>query len=128
MYASVIHYYQGAKFKNGFPDFAMLFSLDSDSKFSKDVVLARAAGGKTGKLKTDILRPKEVIIDPDFYPIRNIQERAKAIRAKFTQHSELAKILMETRKAKLVHYVARNPPEVDIDLMKLRDELIRSTK
>ena len=128
MYASITHYYQGAKFKNGFPDFAMLFSLDSKSKISEDVVLARAAGGKTGKLKTDILRPKNVIIDSDFYPIRNYQERSKALRAKFTQHSELAKILIETKRAKLVHYVARNPPEVDVDLMKLRDELTRSSQ
>ena len=126
-YASVSHYYQGAKFKNGFPDFAMLFSLDSDSKFSKDVVLARAAGGKTGKLKTDILRPKNVVIDPDFYPLRNIQERTKALHAKFIQHSDLAKILMETRKAKIVNYIARNPPEVDLPLMKLRDELTRAS-
>jgi predicted NAD-dependent protein-ADP-ribosyltransferase YbiA (DUF1768 family) len=127
MYASVTHYYQWAKFKNGFPDFAMLFSLDSDSKFSKDVVLARAAGGKTGKLKTDILRPVSISIDPDFYPTRNIQERTKALHAKFTQHSELSKILMETKKAKLVHYIAKNPPEVDLPLMKLRDELTRAS-
>lgn len=128
MYASVTHYYQGSKFKQGHPDFAMLFSLDSDSKISKDVVLARGAGGKTGKLKSEILRPKNIVMDNTFYPIQNVQERAKAIRAKFTQHSELAKILMETKNAKLVRYVARNPPEVDADLMKLRDELIRSSQ
>lgn len=127
MYASVTHYYQGAKFKQGNPDFSLLFSLDSKNKISEDVVLARAAGGKTGKLKTDILRPKQVLIDPDFYPIRNIQERSKALRAKFTQHAELARILMETKKAKLVHYIAKNPPEIDLELMKLRDELIRAS-
>lgn len=125
-YASVLHYYQGSKFKHGFPDFAMLFSLDSKSKISEDVVLARAAGGKSGKNKNDILRPKTVIIDPDFYPTRNKLEYAKALRAKFTQHPELAQVLIETKKAKLVHYVARNPPEVDIELIKLRSELTKS--
>jgi len=126
MYASVLHYYQGSKFKHGFPDFAMLFSLDSKSKISEDVVLARAAGGKSGKNKNDVLRPKTVIIDPDFYPTRNKLEYAKALRAKFTQHPELAQVLIESKKAKLVHYVARNPPEVDIELIKLRSELTKS--
>ena len=125
-YSSVLHYYQGSKFKHGFPDFAMLFSLDSKSKISEDVVLARAAGGKSGKNKNDILRPKTVIIDPDFYPTRNKLEYAKALRAKFTQHPELAQVLIETKKAKLVHYIARNPPEVDIELIKLRSELTKS--
>ena len=125
-YSSVLHYYQGSKFRHGFPDFAMLFSLDSKSKISEDVVLARAAGGKSGKNKNDILRPKTVIIDPDFYPTRNKLEYAKALRAKFTQHPELAQVLIETKKAKLVHYIARNPPEVDIELIKLRSELTKS--
>jgi predicted NAD-dependent protein-ADP-ribosyltransferase YbiA (DUF1768 family) len=128
MYSSVTHYYQGAKFKQGHPDFALLFSLDSKNKISEDIVLARAAGGKTGKLKTDILRPKNVAMDNDFYPIRNKTERAKALRAKFTQNSELTKILIETKKAKLIHYIARNPPEIDDELMKLREELVQSSR
>lgn len=130
-YASVVHYYQSAKFKYGFPDFAQLFSTESNSDISKDVVLARAAGGKTGKIKDPkkdgkevVLRPKTVVMDPDFYPVRCRQERVRALTAKFEQHPELRQILLDTQRAKLTHYVAKHPSETDVELMQVRATLM----
>ena len=126
-YASVEHYYQSSKFKKGFPDFSLLFSLDSDSEISKDVSLAKSAGGKTGKHKEKgketVLRPKEVVIDNDFYGQRNKLERETGVRAKFTQNEDLKQLLLATKDAKLSHYVVKQPPEQDDILMKIRNEL-----
>ena len=114
-YASVEHYYQSSKFKKGFPDFSLLFSLDSDSEISKDVSFAKSAGGKTGKHKEKgketVLRPKEVVIDNDFYGQRNKLERETGVRAKFTQNEDLKQLLLATKDAKLSHYVVKQPPE-----------------
>ena len=132
-YASVEHYYQSSKFRyaGSSPqnqDFALLFSLDSDSKIAKDVVLCRAAGGKSGKIKnkdkTDlILRPKEVSIDPQFYESRNKLERIIALQAKFEQIPEMKRLLMLTKRAKLIQYIAKQPPEVDMQLMEVRKRI-----
>jgi predicted NAD-dependent protein-ADP-ribosyltransferase YbiA (DUF1768 family) len=125
-YASVEHYYQGAKFKNGFPDFAFLFSLDSDSDISKDVALCKSAGSKTGKMKTQLVRPKNVKIDAEFYPLRNLEEREKAVFAKFSQNEELKTLLVKTKNAKLTQYIVKNPAETDVILMKTREILSRN--
>ena len=45
---SVEHLYHALKFKKGHPEFYKQFSLESDSAFSKEPLLAKAAGGKTG--------------------------------------------------------------------------------
>jgi hypothetical protein len=129
-YASVEHYYQSSMFRytGNSPqnnDFALLFSLDSDSKISKDVILCRAAGGKSGKMKnkdkTDlILRPKEISIDPQFYESRNKHERGIALQAKFEQIPEMKRLLMLTKRAKLIQYIAKQPPVVDMQLMEVR--------
>lgn len=119
-WASVEHYYQASKFKKGFPDFYLQFSLDSkDSKISEDVALAKLAGGK----KSNEYRPKSVIIDPDFYGERNIEERTEALRAKFQQNIDLREMLLLTYPAKLTHFVRRSPAEVDEPLMRIRKEI-----
>ena len=133
-YASVEHYYQASKFVYpGSPkqnnDFALLFSIDSDSKIAKDVAIAKAAGGKSGKMKGSdkkdvILRPKDVMIDPHFYEGRNKKERITALIAKFGQEGEMNKLLKMTKRAKLVHYIAKQPPEVDVQLMEVRKRII----
>jgi hypothetical protein len=134
-WASVEHYYQGAKFKKHFPDFMKLFSLDSDSEISKDVDLARIAGSKTGqptsakdkkKVKAGMsLRPSDVVIDPDFYGERSEQERETALQAKFGQNADMRQLLLATKKAKLVHFVRGAESETDHLLMKVRNELAR---
>jgi predicted NAD-dependent protein-ADP-ribosyltransferase YbiA (DUF1768 family) len=124
---SVEHYWLGSHFKKGFPDFYMKFSLNSESDISKDLTLARAAGGKTGKLKDQVLRDRKVKIDPDFYAVgvnpRSKDERLKALTAKFKQNLDLGAVLRDTKMAKLVHFIRSREPEVDDLLMKVRKEV-----
>jgi predicted NAD-dependent protein-ADP-ribosyltransferase YbiA (DUF1768 family) len=122
-WASVEHYYQAAKYKNGFPDFFLQFSLDSNSEIAKNVDMARAAGGKTGKLKGLSLRPKSVVIDPDFYGMHSKETRETALRAKFTQNADLKQMLVLTKPAKLLHFERGSPAKPDYLLMKIRNEL-----
>jgi predicted NAD-dependent protein-ADP-ribosyltransferase YbiA (DUF1768 family) len=127
-YASVEHYYQGAKFKNSHPDFAELFSLNSNSPISKDVDLCRGAGGKSGKYKGEQIRRKDYKIDPDFYPERNKEERRRAVEAKFTQNVDLQFMLLNTKNAKLVQYVPGSNRRPDVDLMEIRDKFARDVR
>lgn len=131
-YASVEHYYQGAKFKKLNPDFALQFSLDNKSPLSRDIDLARSAGSITGKpsknarkkLKQDVLlRPVETKIDPDFYRERAQQERLVGLTAKFTQNELLKTILKDTLDAKLVQFKRGSPGEADHVLMTVRRHL-----
>jgi hypothetical protein len=105
----------------------MKFSLNSESDISKDLTLARAAGGKTGKLKDKIIRDRKVKIDPDFYAVgvnpRSKEERVKALTAKFKQNLDLGAVLRDTKMAKLVHFIRSREPEVDDLLMKVRKEV-----
>ena len=131
---TVEHYYLGSQFKKGFPDFYLKFSLDNpnrdadiNSDIATDITIARLAGGKTGKTKDRILRDKSIRIDSDFFEIgvntRSEEERKSAITAKFTQNLDLKNMLLETKNAKLVHFVRGREPETDILLMNLRKEL-----
>jgi hypothetical protein len=124
---SVEHYCLGSQFKKGFPDFYLQFSLDSGSDISKDLAIARIAGGKTGRTKDKVLRDAKIKIDPDFYSVgvnpRNKEERMTAIYAKFTQNMDLGAVLRDTKLAKLVHFVRSREPEVDELLMKVRKEI-----
>ena len=124
---SVEHYFLGSQFKKGFPDFYLKFSLDSDSEMSKDIALARIAGGKTGKTKDNVLREKKIVVDPDFYEVgvnpRHREERFNALDAKFGQNLDLQQILKETKRAKLMRFIRGREPEIDTLLMKIRREL-----
>jgi hypothetical protein len=123
-WSSVEHYYQGAKFKNKRPDFTKLFSLDSGNEISKDVSLAREAGSKP----LNKYRPSDIKIDPDFYGGRNLVEREKAVYAKFTQNIDLRNILLATKKAKLLKYISKSPPEIDTIMMRVRSKIQKETK
>jgi len=131
-WSSVEHYYQGSKFKKNNKEFYIKFSLDSkDSSFAKDPVLAKAAGGKTGKSEGEQVRPKNIVVDPDFFTkpspeskfTRGEIEMETAMRAKFTQHADLKTLLLATKKAKLEHVKIGRPPEIYNNLMRIRREL-----
>ena len=123
-WASVEHYYQGSKFKKGYPDFYLSFSLDSGTDLSKDPAMAKAAGSKTGKNKGELLRPREVAVDADFAS-RQKKEIYAAQYAKFSQNEEMKKLLLATNDAKLNHFVKGSEPEICDEIMLVRDTLLR---
>ena len=136
---SVEHYYQANKFLKRHPEFYLLFTMDANkkskyyqedsilSRISHDVDLAKVAGKKVPKTIIDgkkvSLRPDDVNIDPAFFNGMNTRVLEDGTMAKFSQHDDLAKILLMTNNAKLVNYVFSKPPTVSIHLMRVRSKL-----
>lgn len=121
---TVQHYYQASKFKERNPEFYLMFSLDSNSDISKKVDLAEAAGSKSGKYETELIRPKHIVIDPTFYTSSKFKdERKVALLSKFTQNEQMKQVLLNTKLAKLVKYIPKKPGLTDELLMEVRNEL-----
>lgn len=136
---SVEIYYQAAKFRKQNTPFYELFSLDSGNEIGKNLEMAKIAGSidgkgtiknKAGEKKTVVLRDKAKIkIDADFYNgVRNHDERRAAIREKFKQHPELRRALVLTKRALLKQFRPRREPEIDVELMEVREELMEAAE
>jgi|TARA_B100000795_G_scaffold266322_1_gene249328 predicted NAD-dependent protein-ADP-ribosyltransferase YbiA (DUF1768 family) len=121
---TVEHFYHASKFKNGNPEFAEQFSLDSGSDISKDPAMAKGAGGKTGKFKKNQIRPKNIKLDTDFFDSKE-NERAmyRGQMAKYSQVPLAKQVLLATKDAKLHHFSRGSPPIVFYDSMKIREIL-----
>ena len=121
---SVEHYYQANKFKRNNPDFYNKFTAESNTEMSKDPAMAKAAGSESGKFKKLLIRPKEVVVDFDFFEGKNSdQVMERAMRAKFSQDEPSKRTLLETKDAKLNHFSRGSPPVTYYNLMRVRNEL-----
>lgn len=133
-WASVEHYYHANKFKKNHPDYYRLFAIDSGSQIMDDPKKAKGAGGKTGKVAGKKFRPKNVVIDEDFFDDNNnevIMEKGQM--AKYKQDDMSRQVLLKTKDAKLLHYTAsrksaaeRPPNIVFYDTMRIRHRLKRN--
>lgn len=114
---SVEHYVQGAKYKKGFPDVYLQFSLDSGSELSRDVKKIKGA-----KLKTDDGKAPKMDTD---YPLgRDVEERIVALEAKFKENEDMKNILKMTKNALLLKRSHKGAPaEPDMEMMKLRNSM-----
>ena len=123
-WASVEHYYQASKFKTDYPQFYLSFTLESGTELSKDPVMAKAAGSKTGKLKNQLLRPVEVVL-PQNFENQSKKILLDALNAKFSQNEDLKTLLLATHSAKLMHFIRGDEPELCNELMIVRANLSR---
>ena len=105
------HYYQASKFKKNNPDFYKMFSLDSESSFNQDPIRAKAAGDKTGKLKSEQIRPKNIKVDSDFFENKNSEKQmylAQFYKFNNSNAKYLKDMLSKTKDAKLLHMMPRS--------------------
>ena len=96
-WASVTHYLEAMKFKEEHPETYLTFTMGSKSKWSKDPLLAIAAGSKTG----GELRDAAIGPDKSFTSERALEALNKAQKAKFEQAEGMKEILLATKDAKV---------------------------
>jgi predicted NAD-dependent protein-ADP-ribosyltransferase YbiA (DUF1768 family) len=120
---SVEHYVQASKFKNTAPEFYNEFTAESNSEISKNVDLAIAAGSKNGKKGKNVIRDPKHKIDPEFYGKNEKEAITKAMTVKFTEIPHFRGLLKATKNATLNKYIPKYSPEVDVNLITIRNTL-----
>ena len=131
---SVEHYFHSQKFIKNNPDFSNLFSLDSKSEICEDPLLAKGAGGKTGKIRVSskparykVFRSKKIVMDDGFYDGVGEKAMEKAQDAKYSQNKDLENMLILTKNAKLVHSERKRGQKSNMvtfyDTMRIREKL-----
>ena len=130
-WASVEHWYHANKYKYKFNDekykqFYEGFTYESNSQYSRDPFKALSVGGKRGTLNKKKFRPATIVMDPNYEEIKE-KVMKDGQRAKYTQDVLCKKVLLETKKAKLVHIVLRrSKPTLEIPFistMEIRESL-----
>ena len=123
-YATPQHLIEASKFLTTAPDFAKLFTVESQSPFHTDARLAKQAGDKTGKVmnKKRIIykRPNTVKADLSF---DHADVYEKVMTQMFQQNSHAAKILLMTGNAILLHGSRGKSLQVNQPLMNVRRKL-----
>lgn len=120
---SVEHFIQASKFKRTAPEFYTEFSADSNSDIANNLELAIRAGSASGKKGTSVIRPSDVVVDPEFHGKLESAAMVKAMSAKFTQIPHFKGLLRATKNATLNHYVPGARPTIDTALIKIRTML-----
>ena len=117
-YRTVEHCFQAAKIALASPELARTFALESGS------ALSRGDGGAARKQR------KMVLLDGAHLASWERQKHdvmRRAMRAKFSRHDDLKKILLATLPAELWHGTGRGqPPDRIFDLEQIRAELLAS--
>ena len=120
-WSSVSHYLEGAKYKKGYPDMYLQFSLDSGSDIAKEPK-PELAHKKLKMFSEGDKKAKALKVDVDYALGRDVEERKKALRAKFRDNATMANLLKETKTALLKKKEKRGTPAVpDVLLMQLRN-------
>ena len=108
MWASVEHYVLGSQFKHQNPSYYAKFSLESDAK---DIKAARKLSDKPPHgIKPDVTYNEEA----------RLRFRREALKHKFDQ-PDMNQLLRATKDAKLSIFKRGSDPEMDVELMRLRE-------
>lgn len=114
-YRTVEHCFQAAKIALADENLAGSFSLESGS------ILAKGDGGTARRARKLVLLSDKQLSEWDAVKHRVMQA---AMRAKFEQHADLAKVLLATGAAELWHRAGRGQqPQRVYDLEGVREEL-----
>ncbi len=74
------------------------------------------------------MRSKDIKIDPNYYGNKDEEALENALYAKFTQNIDLKNVLLNTQKAKLIHFQGTSPPIQSDTLMLVRNRIINESK
>jgi hypothetical protein len=90
--------------------------------------MAKAYGGKTGKYKGKVVRPKNIILDEDFFLGRGDKEMFDSQLAKFTQNENMRNMLLATGDAQLMHTISRSSKSIPFDNLVYFRDLMKQGK